>query len=103
MNKAALSETIGDRLGVSKKQAEEFIDALVDIITDELRKGEEVTITGFGAFLAKKRTARMGVNPQNPSERIQVPEVTIPKFKAGKGLKDALKESGSSAAPSPSV
>jgi DNA-binding protein HU-beta len=91
MNKAALAEAIGDRLGVSKKQAEEMIEAFVDITTDTLMKREDVTIAGFGTYTAKFRSARMGVNPQQPSERIRVPAVIIPKFKAGKNLKDALK------------
>ena len=50
-----------------------------------------MTITGFGTFIPKKRHARKSVNPQNPSERIQIPEVTVAKFKTGKTLKDALK------------
>lgn len=91
MNKAALAEAIGDRLGISKKQAEEMIDAFVDVTTETLMKREDVTIAGFGTFMAKFRSSRMGVNPQQPSERIRVPAVIIPKFKAGKNLKDALK------------
>ncbi len=91
MNKALLAETIAKKTGVSKKQAEEFIEVMADSITESLVQGEEVTITGFGTFMAKFRSARMGVNPQKPEERIQVPAVVIPKFKAGKALKDALK------------
>lgn len=91
MNKAALAEAIGDRLGISKKQAEEMLEAFVDVTTEALMKREDVTIAGFGTYMAKFRSARMGVNPQKPSERIQVPAVIIPKFKAGKNLKDALK------------
>ena len=56
-----------------------------------LKKGEEVVLTGFGAFSVKARAARTGVNPQNPTEKIQIPTVKVPKFKAGKSLKDALK------------
>ena len=61
------------------------------ITTETLKSGGEVTLTGFGTFMAKQRSARTGVNPQNPTEKIQIPSVTIPKFKAGKALKDALK------------
>lgn len=103
MNKAELINTIADRVDVSRAQAEAMVHALVDIITERLRAGEEVTIAGFGAWSAKKRAARMGVNPQNPSEKIRIPDVTVPKFKAGKGLKDALKskpEAEKPAAPS---
>ena len=57
-----------------------------------VKKGEEVVLTGFGAFSVKQRAARTGVNPQNPSEKIQIPAVKVPKFKSGKALKDALKQ-----------
>lgn len=99
MNKAELINVIADRANVSKKQAEDMVHAFVDIVTETLNKGEEVTIAGFGAWSAKKRASRMGVNPQNPSEKIRIPEVTVPKFKAGKGLKDALKGKRSTAEP----
>jgi DNA-binding protein HU-beta len=91
MNKAALIERIAAEAEISKKKAEKVLSALVDIIISELKAGNEVTITGFGTFSARKRHARGGVNPQNPSERIQIPEVTVAKFKTGKTLKDALK------------
>ena len=91
MNKASLIEKLAEEASVNKKQAENMIDALVKIIISELKSGGEVTITGFGTFLARTRHARGGVNPQNPSERIQIPEVRVAKFKTGKTLKDALK------------
>ena len=76
----------------TKKQAAEIVDWFFATITKSLARGEEVGITGFGTFKTVKRAARMGVNPRKPSERIQVPEVRVPKFKAGKALKDALKK-----------
>ena len=91
MNKAELINRIAEKIGVSKKQSEDMLESMLDIITNSLKEGEEVTLTGFGTFSAKERSARGGVNPQNPSERIQVPAVTVPKFKSGKTLKDALK------------
>ena len=91
MNKAELAEKLAERLGVTKKQAEDFIESFMDIVTSTLKAGGEVTLTGFGNFLTKRREARMGVNPRNPTEKIQIPAVTVPKFKAGKALKDALK------------
>jgi len=91
MNKASLIERIAAEAAVSKKESERMLESLVKIIIDELKAGNEVTITGFGTFLARKRHARGGVNPQRPSERIQIPEVTVAKFKTGKTLKDALK------------
>jgi DNA-binding protein HU-beta len=91
MNKAALIERLAAEATLTKKQAEETLEALVKIIISELKAGNEVTITGFGSFMSKSRHARGGVNPQKPTERIQIPEVKVAKFKTGKTLKDALK------------
>lgn len=91
MNKALLAEQIANKVGVSKKESEAMIEALVEIVITELKANNEVTISGFGAFSAKTRAGRVGVNPQKPTEKIQIPPVTVPKFKAGKSLKDALK------------
>lgn len=91
MNKAELIDTVSTKLGLPKKQVEDTLDAFEDTVITTLRGSGEVTLTGFGTFMAKRREARMGVNPQNPTEKIQVPAVTVPKFKAGKTLKDALK------------
>ena len=94
MNKAELIATLAERIeGISKKQAEEFVELFVQLVTDTLKNGGEVNIAGFGAFMAKTRAPRMGVNPQSPTEKIQLPAVTVPKFKAGKGPKDALQNS----------
>ncbi len=91
MNKAELVGVLAEKVGVSKKQAEEMVEAFTETVTQTLVSGGEVAIAGFGAFSAKQRAGRMGVNPQNPSEKIQIPPVVVPKFKAGKALKDALK------------
>lgn len=91
MNKAQLAQAIAEKVGVSKKEAEDMVNAFVELVTTTLQKGEEVVLTGFGAFSAKQRAARVGVNPQNPTQKIQIPAVIVPKFKAGKALKDALK------------
>ena len=94
MNKAELINTLAAKCqGLSKKQAEEALNCLVSTITETLKSGGQVTIAGFGAWSAKKRAGRMGVNPQNLSQKIHQPPVTVPKFKAGKTLKDALKKS----------
>ncbi len=91
MNKAELAQILAEKLNLPKRQAEEMLAALLEVITETLKKGDEVSLTGFGVFSVKKRAPRVGVNPQNPSEKIQIPAVTVPKFKAGKPLKDALK------------
>jgi DNA-binding protein HU-beta len=91
MNKAQLIERLASEAVVTKKQSEAMLEALVEIIISELKEGREVRISGFGTFMAKRRHARGGVNPQSPSERINIPEVVVAKFKTGKTLKDALK------------
>ena len=91
MNKAELIERIVAEAAVTKKQARDMLEGLVEIIISELKAGNEVKISGFGTFSAKKRHARGGVNPQRPNERISIPEVVVAKFKTGKTLKDALK------------
>ncbi len=91
MNKAELIDRIAEKVQVTKKQAEEMVECVTETVMSTLKAGGEVTITGFGTFLAKQRAARMGVNPQKPTERMQIPAVVVPKFKAGKALKDSLK------------
>ncbi len=98
MNKAELIENLSTSASLSKKQVEDLLDSFVNLVQTTLKAGNEVTIAGFGTFLARHRSARMGVNPQNPTEKIQIPEVIVPKFKAGKGLKDALKGQGNNVA-----
>lgn len=93
MNKAELVESIATKIGFSKKQSEDAVNHLFDTIISVLKSGGEVTITGFGTFVSKERKGRVGVNPRNPSEKIQIPAVRVPKFKAGKTLKDALRQS----------
>jgi DNA-binding protein HU-beta len=91
MNKADFAQALAEKLDVSKKEAEDMLTAFTELVAAELKKDGEVVLTGFGAFSSKQRAARTGVNPQNPSEKIQIPAVRVPKFKAGKALKDALK------------
>jgi DNA-binding protein HU-beta len=106
INKAKLAEIIAERLGLSKKESEAVLNTIVDVITKTLVNGGEVNLAGFGAFSARTRKGRAGVNPQNPSEKIDIPSVTVPKFKAGKGLKDSLKaphKNSTSTTPAPSA
>lgn len=92
MNKAEFAERLANKFNISKKQAEDTLEAWEEIVIQALVRNEEVVLTGFGTFSARVRTARAGVNPRKPTERIQVPEVRVPKFKAGKTLKDELKK-----------
>ena len=92
MNKAQLIETVAIKAGISKKETEDVLQAFEDLVIERLKGGKELTLTGFGTISARERHARMGVNPRNPQERIEIPKVVVPKFKAGKTLKDALKK-----------
>ena len=91
MTKADLAQKISHALGSTKADGERAVSTVVEEITKALKKGEPVTLTGFGAFTVSKRKARTGVNPQNPSQKIQIPAMKVPKFKAGKALKDAVR------------
>ena len=91
MNKAELVEVVASKIGLSKHQSEDTVNLMFDTIISVLKSGGEVTITGFGTFMSKERKGRTGVNPRNPTEKIQIPAVRVPKFKAGKTLKDALR------------
>jgi DNA-binding protein HU-beta len=93
MNKAELINQLAERTGITKKQAEDVVETFVDVVTKELVKGGEVNIAGFGAFMAKTRKPRVGVNPQHPDTKIQIKAVTVAKFKVGSNLKKALKSS----------
>lgn len=91
MTKQELITAVATAAGVSKRTAAESLEALVSTITGELKKGQNVTITGFGTFRISRRVARSGVNPRNPTQRIQIPAMKVPAFKAGKSLKDAVR------------
>lgn len=92
MNKQDLIETMANRAKISKKAATVALEALTDSITKTLQNGQKVSISGFGAWYANKRAARMGVNPQRTSERIKIPETIVAKFTPGKGLKEAVRK-----------
>lgn len=90
MTKAELIEALVKKLAVSKTQANESIDIIIDEITKALSKGDQVTLTGFGTFKVSKRAARTGRNPKTGAA-LKIPAMSVPKFKAGKGLKDAVR------------
>jgi DNA-binding protein HU-beta len=87
-----VSEVAG-RAGLSNRDAAKAVDAFLDSVTDALKKGQDVTFTGFGKFSTAHRAAREGVNPRNPSEKVQIPAATVPKFSAGSSLKSAVRGS----------
>jgi len=89
MNKAQLVEEVA-KVTCSKKEAVAAVDAVFDSIRKALKKGNAVTLVGFGTFGVAKRKARKGRNPQT-GEAIKIAAKKVPTFKAGKGLKDAVK------------
>jgi DNA-binding protein HU-beta len=91
MNKQELIDALAAQLNVGKTEAENILHGFVDVITNALKRGQEVNISGFGSFVVTDRSARMGVNPQNPEQKIQIAATKVPKFRAGKNLKDAVR------------
>ena len=89
MNKNELVAAVADKTGLSKADSGKAVDATFEAITDSLKDGTEVRLVGFGSFVVTNRAASEGRNPRT-GETIQIPASRQPKFKAGKGLKDAL-------------
>ena len=89
MKKSELVAQLADSNDLSRRQAEKVIDDFLDLIADELAKGEKVVLSGFGTFEVRTRVARSGRNPRT-GEEINVPEQKTPAFKVGKLLKDAV-------------
>ena len=90
MNKQGIVEAVHKLLNGTKVQAEQVVDAVIDSITNTLKKGEEVSIAGLGIFSVKTRAARQARNPRT-GETVQVKAMRVPKFRAAKALKDAVK------------
>lgn len=91
MTKQDLVNAAAQGAGVTKKAAAEVLEACLSSITKSLKQGKPVTVTGFGTFKVSKRAARTGVNPRNPTQKIKIPAMKLPTFKAGKSLKDAVR------------
>ncbi len=89
MNKSELIDALANSANMSKTESAEVIETLVKIITGTLQNGDSVSISGFGTFSISDRAARTGRNPQTGAT-IDIPAAKIPKFKAGKALKDAV-------------
>ncbi len=90
MNKQSIVEAVHAKLGGTKVQAESAVDTFIDTIVSNLKKGEEISIAGLGIFAVKVRAARTARNPRT-GETVQVPSMKVPKFRAAKALKDAVK------------
>ena len=89
MNKSEVIEFIAGRANLSKADAERALNAFMECVTETLKKGIQLVLVGFGTFKISKRAARMGRNPQTGAE-IKIAAATLPVFKAGKALKEAV-------------
>ena len=89
MNKTELVAAVAEQADISKKDAEKALKAFVEVVTEEMKKGEKVQLVGFGTFEVSERAAREGRNPQT-GKTMKIEACKAPKFKAGKALKDAV-------------
>ena len=90
MNKTELIAAVAEKAGLSKKDADAAVSAVVDSVVDALKSGDKVSLVGFGTFEVRERAARTGLNPQT-KEKITIAASKAPVFKAGKPFKDAVK------------
>ncbi|MEE1186091.1 MAG: HU family DNA-binding protein [Acutalibacteraceae bacterium] len=90
MNKTELIAAVAEKAGLSKKDADAAVSAVVDSVVDALKSGDKVSLVGFGTFEVRERAARTGLNPQT-KEKITIAASKAPVFKAGKAFKDAVK------------
>lgn len=90
MTKQDLVRSIATKSGLTKKDAEGVLNVVLEEISNALKSGEKVQLIGFGTFETRKRSPRTGRNPQT-GETIQIPEMTVPAFRAGNKLKEAVK------------
>lgn len=89
MNKADLVNAVAEKTGLTKKDAAAALEAVMEAISNGLKKGKSITLTGFGTFAVAKRSAREGRNPQTGA-KIKIPAKKVPKFKPGKALREAV-------------
>jgi len=89
MNKSELVAMMATKANLTKKDTESALNAFVESITETLKKGDKVSLVGFGTFETRKRAARNGINPQT-KKAIKIPATNAPAFKAGKALKDSV-------------
>ncbi len=89
MTKAELISSVAEKAGLKKTETEKAVSALIDTVTAALKKGDRISLVGFGTFSTSKRAARKGQNPQT-GKKINIPAATVPKFKPGKNLKEAV-------------
>jgi len=91
VTKQEFVDAVAQRSGLSRREAGQAVEAVLDTITDTLKKRDQINFTGFGKFATSERKARMGVNPRNPGQKVHIPAATVPKFTAGSALKQSVR------------
>lgn len=90
MNKDAVVDVVAEKTGHAKKVVSDVVETMLDVVTKELQKGGKVNFSGFGAFQVSTRKGRIGINPRT-KEKITIAPTKVPRFKAGKSLKEAVR------------
>jgi DNA-binding protein HU-beta len=91
VTKQEFVDAVAQKSGLSRREAGQAVDAVLETITDALKRRDSVSFTGFGKFATSDRKARMGVNPRNPGQKVHIPAATVPKFTSGSALKAAVR------------
>jgi DNA-binding protein HU-beta len=91
VTKQEFVDAVAQKSGLNRREAGQAVDAVLETITEALRKRDSVAFTGFGKFTTSERKERMGVNPRNPSQKVHIPAATVPKFTAGSSLKQTVR------------
>lgn len=91
MTKQEFVDAVAQRSGLSRRESGQAIDAVLETITDTLKRRDSINFTGFGKFATSERKARMGVNPRHPDQKVHIPAATVPKFTAGSALKQSVR------------
>jgi DNA-binding protein HU-beta len=94
VTKQEFVDQVASKTNMSRREAADAVDAVLDSIQETLTGGGEINFTGFGKFSTQHRKERQGVNPRNPTEKVTIPAATVPKFSAGSTLKQAVKSGG---------
>jgi DNA-binding protein HU-beta len=91
VTKQEFVDAVAQRSGLSRREAGQAVEAVLDTITETLKRRDQINFTGFGKFATSERKARMGVNPRNPGQKVHIPAATVPKFTAGSALKQSVR------------
>lgn len=92
MTKQEFVSEVARRSQLTSRDAGKAVEAFLETVSDTLKRGGEINFTGFGKFTTQERAARTGVNPRDPSQKIEIPAARVPKFSAGSSLKAAVKQ-----------